>query len=193
MADEAATGAVGYGPVVSVDISDNIARDELLEVSGRDRTGVHGSVVNGLRIRKHHDHLFRALRKGAFDRLRHVDFVCPLLGADGIAVQGINHRIAPRLRLGVAGRQEDDNVAVDRVPFQVALQGSPVNLNVLHGNRLRVGLYRGHLSAYLCSECKTGSEGDSQGQRPQPCCCFHNDLSWFQYSIRGYLLLPLRV
>jgi hypothetical protein len=53
-----------------------------------------GAVVHGLGIGQNHDHLLRALREPAFNGLRHVDLVSPLLRADRVAVQRINHRIA---------------------------------------------------------------------------------------------------
>jgi hypothetical protein len=74
---------------VCVDVGDQIARDELLEVPGRDGTRIHRAVVQRLRVGQDDDHLFSAPGESAFYRLRHVYFARPLLGADGIAVQGI--------------------------------------------------------------------------------------------------------
>ena len=37
----------------------------------------------------------------------------------------------------IAGRQKNDNVTVNGIPFQIALQGFPVNLDMLHSNGLR--------------------------------------------------------
>ena len=105
-----------------VDIRDHVVRDELLEIAGGDRTRIHRTVVHRLRIRQDDDHLFCALGKGAFDRLRHVDFVGPLLGADGVTVQRIHDRIAAVFVFAVARRQEDEDVAVDGVALQVAFQ-----------------------------------------------------------------------
>ena len=51
-----------------------------------------------------------------------MDLVRPLLGADGVAVQRIHHRIAAALFLRVARRQEHEHVAVDRIAFEIALQ-----------------------------------------------------------------------
>ena len=92
VADQAAAHAVGNRAVVRVDVGHDIVRDELLEVAGRDRARIHRPVVDRLGVGQHHDHLLRALRERAFDGLRHVDLVRPLLRADGIAVQRIDHR-----------------------------------------------------------------------------------------------------
>ena len=95
VANQATAQAIRDGPVMRVDVSDQIVRDELLEIPCGDRTRIHGTIVQRLRVRQHHDHLFGALGESAFDGLRHVDLVAPLLGANGITVQGINDRIAP--------------------------------------------------------------------------------------------------
>ena len=92
VAHQAAACSLRNRAVMRVDVRDHIMRDELLEISGRDRTRIHGAVVQRLRIGQHDDHLFRALGESAFDRLRHVDLVGPLLGADRIAVQRIHDR-----------------------------------------------------------------------------------------------------
>jgi hypothetical protein len=57
-----------------------------------------------------------------------MDFLGPLLGADGISVETINYRVAAGLGCGVAGRQKDEDVAVNRFAFQIALQGRAMNL-----------------------------------------------------------------
>ena len=45
VANQAAAGSLGNRAVMSVDICDNIVRDEALKVSGRNRTRIHGAVV----------------------------------------------------------------------------------------------------------------------------------------------------
>src|SRR6185437_10493122 len=111
VADDSAAGAVGNGAVVRVDVGDQVVGDELFKIAGGDRTRVHGAVVHGLGVGQDDDHLFRALGEGAFDGLGHVDFVRPLLGANGVAVQRIDHGIAAVLVPGVAGRQEHKDIA----------------------------------------------------------------------------------
>ncbi len=111
-----------------------------LEIAGRHGTRIHRPVVQGLRIRQDHDHLFRALREGAFDRLRHVDFVRPLFGADGVTVQRVDDGIAARFFLRIAGRQKDKDVAINCVAFQIAFQCRAVNFDVLD----RYGLCTGN-------------------------------------------------
>ena len=69
-----------------VDIVDHIVGDELLKVAGRDRTRIHRPVVNRFGVWQDDDHFFCSLGKGAFDRLRHVDFVGPLLGPNRVAM-----------------------------------------------------------------------------------------------------------
>ncbi len=51
-----------------------------------------------------------------------MDFVSPLLGADGIAVQGIDDRVVAGRLVAVTRRQEYENVAVDGIAFQIAFQ-----------------------------------------------------------------------
>ena len=123
VADQAAARSIGDRPVVGVDVGDHVVRDEPLEVARGHRARVHGAVVRRLRVGQHDDHLPSALREGAFDRLRHVDLAGPLLGADGVAVQRIDDRVAPGLVRRIARRQEHDRVAVDGIPFQIALEG----------------------------------------------------------------------
>jgi len=62
-----------------------------------------------------------------------------LLSADGVAVQRIDHWIVAGLLSGVAGRKKHNHVTVDRVTFQIAFQGSAVNLDALHRDQLRSG------------------------------------------------------
>jgi len=100
-------------------------------------------------IGKHHDHFLRALRESALDGLGHMDLLRPLHGADGVTVERINHRIAARIVGGVTGWQENQRFAVDGVAFQIALQGSAVNLDVLHRDRLGARRHRRHLRLHL--------------------------------------------
>ena len=86
-----------------IDVGDQIVRNELLEISRRDRTRIHGAIVQRLRVRQHDDHLFCALSESAFDGLRYVYLVAPLLGANRITVQGIYDRIAPGFFLRLTG------------------------------------------------------------------------------------------
>src|SRR5437867_4321639 len=81
--------------VMCIDVCDQATSNELLEIAGGHGTRIHRTVVQRLRIGQHYDHFFRALREGAFDRLRYMDFMGPLLGADGETVQGVDDRIAP--------------------------------------------------------------------------------------------------
>ena len=131
-----AARAVGKRAVMRVNVGDKIVGDEVLKIARRDRTRVHGAVVHGLGVGQNHDHLLRALRESPFDGLRHVDLVSPLLRADRVTVQRINHRIAALLVLLVAGRQEDNDVAVHSVSLQIAFQSLSVNLDVFDRYRL---------------------------------------------------------
>ena len=79
----------------------------------------------------------------------------PLLGADGVAVQRVHHRIATVLLGGVAGRQEHQDIALGRIPFQVSVKGSAVNFDVLDGG--------------LLGRCQRGSVHDvGVGPRQRP-------------------------
>ena len=108
----------------------------LFEIAGGRGARIHRAVVDGLRVGQHHDHLLRALCEGALDGLRHVDLVGPLLGANRVAVQRVDHRVAARVLFGIAGRQKDNRVAVDGFALQIALKSSTVNPDVLHRHRL---------------------------------------------------------
>ena len=109
----------------------------------------------------------RALGEGAFDGLRDVDFVRPLLGADGVAVQRVDDGIAAVLVLRVARRQEDEDVAVDGVAFEIAFERSAVDLDVLDGDRLCAGDdcrdFGFDLSGKLCGE--NGAESNREESR----------------------------
>src|SRR3546814_9851187 len=63
----------------------------------------------------------------------------PLLGADRIAVQRIDHRIAPVGMAGIIGWQHHQYIAIGRLAFQIALDRGGVNLDVLDRHRLCPG------------------------------------------------------
>src|SRR5579871_5886973 len=86
VADQATALATGQSAEMRIHVSHQVTRNELLEISRCNRTGIYGTVVQSLGIGKHDDHFFRALRKSTLDGLRDMNFVCPLLGADRVAV-----------------------------------------------------------------------------------------------------------
>src|ERR1017187_7469865 len=87
-----------------------------------------------------------------------MDFVGPLFCSDRITVQRVHDRVAARLFMRVARRQEHEHVAVDRVSFQIAFQRCSVNFYVLHGHRLRTRDWRRHVSLHLGSESRQRSK-----------------------------------
>src|ERR1035438_2183751 len=113
--NQAAAHAIWNRPVMRVHIRQHIVRDEPLEIAKGHGTRVHGPVVQRLRVRQNYDHLLGAPGESAFDGLRHVDFVGPLLGADGVTMQVFL----------VTRRQENDDVAVDGVALQVPSRAAP--------------------------------------------------------------------
>lgn len=166
MTDEAPAFAAGESSVMRVDVGDEIMRDELLEVSGGDGTGIHGTVVDCLGIGQDDDHFFGALREGAFNRLRNMDFVSPLLGADGVSVQGVDDGIAARLFLRVTRREENENVAVCGVSFQIALESGTVNFDSLDYDRLGTGNRRGNFRLNLSGKARREcGEKEEKGAR----------------------------
>ena len=60
----------------------------------------------------------------------------PLLGADRVTVQRVDHGITALLLFLIAGRQKDDYVAIDGIAFEIALKRRAVNLDVLYRDRL---------------------------------------------------------
>ena len=68
-----------------------------------------------------------------------MDFLRPLLRADRIAVERIDHRIAARAVPGIVGRQDDDDVAIGAVALQVALDRGGMKLDPLDRDRLAPG------------------------------------------------------
>src|ERR1051325_6765076 len=98
---------------MGVNVSHDITRNKLLEISCRNRAGIHRTVVNGLGIRQDDDHLLRPLRERALDRLRDMDLVTPLLCPYRITMQSINDRIASGFFLCVTWRQKYQYIAVN--------------------------------------------------------------------------------
>ncbi len=79
----------------------------------------------------------------------------PLLGADGITVQGVNDWIASRLILRIAGRKEHKHVPINRVSFQIAFQSRTVNLDMFDRHWLRTGNRRRHICLHLRGEMRS--------------------------------------
>ena len=131
MTDEPPALAAGDRSIVLVDVRHDVARDVVLEITRGHRAGVHRAVVHRFRVGQHDDHLVRASGEGSFDRLRHVDFLGPLLRANRVTMQSVDDRIPARAVLVVARGQEDDRVAIDDVFFQIALERLAVNLDAL--------------------------------------------------------------
>jgi len=86
-----------------------------------------------------------------------MDFMGPLLGADGETVQGVDNRIAPGLFLGIAWRKEYKYVTVNRVSFQIAFQSRSVNLDMLDRHWLCTGNGRRHIRLQLRGELRRES------------------------------------
>ena len=64
-------------------------------------------------------------------------------------MQRVDHGIPAVFVFLVTGRQEDDYIAVDGVPLQVALQGRTVDLDVFGRDRFCARNYRGNLCLHL--------------------------------------------
>src|SRR5271165_1569462 len=90
-----------------------------------------------------------AQRERALEGLRHMNLLRPLLCADGIAMQRIDDRVPPGLLVGVTRRQEYDDLAIDRIAFQVSFQGAPVHTNPLDRDGFGVGYDSGYLGGHL--------------------------------------------
>ena len=71
----------------------------------------------------------------------------PLLGADGVAVQRVDDGIAALLVFLVAGRQKDDDIAIDGIAFEIAFERRPVDLDVLDRDGLCAGDDFGHVGS----------------------------------------------
>ncbi len=65
----------------------------------------------------------------------------PLLGADRVTVQRVDHGITTLLVFLIAGRQKDDDVAIDGIAFEIAFECCAVDLDVLHLHGLCAGDY----------------------------------------------------
>ena len=139
MADQAAAFTAGNGAIVGIHIGHQVTGDEVLEIPGGDRRGIHRTVMHRLGIRQHHDHVFRALAIGTGDGLGHMNFLAPLLRADRIAVQRIDHRIATRRIGGIAGWQEHQHITVGGIAFQAAFQRRTMHLDVFYRHLRRAG------------------------------------------------------
>ena len=172
VADQAPARSSGNRAVAGVGPGHDVFRDVALEVSRGDRARVHRAVVHRLRVGQDDDHLLCALREGTFEGLRHVYLGGPLLSADGVAVQGVDDRIAPGLLLRVARGQEDDRIAIDGVALQVAFQGLPVDLDPLHGGGLGARDDRRHFGLHLRGERRgerdPRDERDERHSMPRP-------------------------
>ena len=66
-----------------------------------------------------------------------MNLVRPLLRSDGVTVESINNRVSLGLRFTVTGRQEDDDVTIDRISFKISLQRLAMYLDVLDSDWLR--------------------------------------------------------
>ena len=88
-----------------------------------------------LGVRQDDNHLPRPFGEGAFYGLGDMDFHAPLLGADRIAVQRIDDRIAPSRLLVVAGRQKDQHIPLCRIAFEISLQRNAMDLHMLNRDR----------------------------------------------------------
>ncbi len=93
----------------------------------------------------------------------------PLLRADRIAVQGIEHRI-PLVAVGrVARRQDDEDVPVGGFALEVALERARMHLDVLDGDRLGARDRRRRVGAHLgrCSHARGQREGQRSACEPR--------------------------
>jgi hypothetical protein len=163
VAHETAAGTIRHRPVVAVDVRHEIVRDEPFEVSRGDGTRVHRAVVHRLRVGQDDDDLLGAEGKGALDRLRYVNLLGPLFGADGIPVQRVEHRVAPRLLPRVARGQEHQDVAIDGIALQIAFQRGSEDLDAFDGNGFGARDRRRHLRLRLRSEAEP--QANDHGQR----------------------------
>src|SRR5689334_25421682 len=118
--------------------------------------------MDGLGIGQNHNHLLGALRKSAFYRLWHMDFVRPLLRTNGITMKRIDDWIASRFLFRIAGWQEDKHLPIDRIRFQVSFERRTVNLDSLHCHGLRTGNHRRNVGLYLRGKWKGNSYAGEQ-------------------------------
>ena len=156
--DEPPTRAPRDRPVVAIDIGDQIARDEILKISGGDGTRVHRAVVDGFGIGQHDNHFLSAFGEGALDGLGHVNFLRPLTRADEIAVQRINHWIAAGLTGRISRRQEDEHLAIGILALQIAFERCTMDFDPVHRNRFCAWLNRGNFGFHLGGRRQRDSE-----------------------------------
>ena len=121
--------------------------------------------MHGFGIGQHHDHLARALCKCPLYCLRHMNFLAPLFGANGIAMQCIYHRISSRRLVAVAGRQKHQYLAVGAVAFQAPFQGWTMHLDMLDCYWLGTGHHVRHVIFGLGQGAsrKSGSKAKCKG------------------------------
>ena len=74
-------------------------------------------------------------------------------------MQRVDNRIPAVFLFLIARRQEDENVAVDRIPLQVALQSRTVNLDVLDRNWLCSRNYLRNVGCYLSHKRRVHGHG----------------------------------
>ncbi len=136
MPGKAAALTIGNGPVVAVDVVDQVLGEEGFPVAGGGRVRVHAPVVNGVRIGEHDDHFLGGSGGHVF-----IGAVgCPHgvhvgLGVGEVAVQEVQNRVALVTILRIAGRKVDEDVAIRRIAFEIPFEGFPVDHDLLHGPR----------------------------------------------------------
>ena len=106
-----------------------------------------------------------------------MNLVQPLLRSDGVTVESINHRVSLGLRFTVSGRQEDDDVTIDRICFKISFQRLAMYLDVLDSERLRARNNWRHLCGNLSLQSNGRGKAKSQNQRAQ-----------YLYRLHHYLL-----
>ncbi|MBF5092562.1 hypothetical protein F1640_22035 [Novosphingobium sp. NBM11] len=94
-----------------------------------------------------------------------------MFGADRIAVQRIEHRIAPLGLGGVVWRQHDEHRPVRRLAFQIAFERRAVDRDGLHRQPRRAGDDRrtlGHRLGKRRGRRETGADEDKPGEKTFP-------------------------
>ena len=71
------------------------------------------------------------------------------LGADGVTVQCVDDRITALFIFLVAGWQEDDDIAIGSIAFEIAFESRAVNLDVLNCGVLCTGNGFGNVGLHL--------------------------------------------
>lgn len=77
-----------------------------------------------------------------------------------LAVLANHYNVNAKRLIGIAGRQEDDDFAIDLVAFQIAFQSLFLNLNVLHGYGLGARHQWRHVT---CAEASIASPSEIIG------------------------------